>query len=546
MLSRLAVSNLAVVERAEAEFAPGLNVLTGETGAGKSVLMGALELVIGGRADSSVVRDGAKEARVEAVFDLAASGTNRRRIAEILEDAGLDDGDALVVRRTVGANGGGRVWINDCASTVATLHKIGAVLVDIHGPRANQSILEERFQRSSLDSYGNVDAAAYAAAWAELAGCRDAIARLEAAENAEDEIDLLKFQTSELEEAALEPEDDGLAERHAAAAHAGEIVEAANEITEALGGDEGVTSLLAHIRSRIHSIERFFPDAAEWAGDTDDIAVRADELSRSVADAASRIDADPEELARMDARLAVVNRLKRKYGAADVSALLSVLETKKTRLGELERRGVRLEELRRDEARLAAEALGATLRSARAKAGRQLAKTVTGTLRALGFAQAKFAVSVEAAAPSRTGCDRVEFVFEPNPGESARPLASIASSGEAARVMLAIKGALAEHDGTDLLVFDEIDANIGGETGRAVGEKMRGVARHHQVIAITHLPQSAIFGNRHLVVSKSVSGGRTRTAIRAVDGEERLKEIARMLGGGAAALDHARRLAAGE
>lgn len=544
MLSRLAVSNLAVVEKVEAEFASGLNVLTGETGAGKSVLMGALELVLGGRSDSSVVRDGAKEARVEAVFELGDGAASSAKVAAILEEAGIDDAGALVIRRTVNASGGGRVWVNDSVSTVATLKKLGAVLVDIHGPRANQSILEERFQRASLDSYGAVNSTKYAAAWSELVKCREEIADLEAAENVEDEIDLLKFQTNEIEEAAISADDDDLAERHAAAAHAGEIVEAANEITEALGGDEGISSLLARVHSRVHAVERFFPEAAEWAAEADEIAVRADELSRSVADAASRLDADPDELARMDARLAVVNRLKRKYGAANASALADVLDAKKARLDDLERRGVRLEELRRDEVRLVSqvEEIGATLRASRAKAGKQLAKAVTEALRTLGFAQAKFAVSVEEAAPTRTGCDKVEFVFEPNPGESARPLASIASSGEAARVMLALKGALAEHDGTDLLVFDEIDANIGGETGRAVGERMRSVAEHHQVIAITHLPQSAVFGRRHLVVSKSVSGGRTRTSIRIVEGEERLKEIARMLGGGAAALEHAGKL----
>ena len=540
----MAVSNLAVVEKAEVDFAPGLNVLTGETGAGKSVLMGALELVIGGRSDSSAVRDGAREARVEAVFDFGVESANRARIRAVLEDCGIEDADELVIRRTVGVGGGGKVWINDSAATVATLKKLGVILVDIHGPRANQSILEERFQRSSLDSHGSVATGKYDAAWAELVKCRVAIAKLEASENVEDEIDLLKFQTGEIEEAGISSDDDDLAERHAAAAHAGEIVEAANEITEALGGDDGVSSLMARVHARVHAVERFFPEAAEWATEADEIAVRADELSRCVADAASRLDADPDELARMDARLAVVNRLKRKYGAADAATLAGILAQKKARLEELEQRGVRLEELRREEVRLVSqvESLGATLRAARTKAGKQLAKAVTDALRTLGFAQAKFTVSVEAAAPSRTGCDKVEFVFEPNPGESARPLAAIASSGEAARVMLAIKGALAEHDGTDLLVFDEIDANIGGETGKAVGERMRSVATHHQVIAITHLPQSAVFGERHFVVSKSVSGGRTRTSIRIVEGEDRMKEIARMFGGGEAALEHARKL----
>ena len=558
MLKRLTVSNLAIVEKAEAEFAPGLNVLTGETGAGKSVLMGALELVLGARADGSVVRDGAKEARVDAEFEFgpgadgACSGV-ARAVAEILEECGIEQEDEgrLTIRRTVGG-GGARAWVNDCPATVATLRRIGRLLVDIHGPRANQSILEERFQRAALDSFGGVDAAAYEAAWEALSRIEEERARLEDEQDVAGEIDMLRFQTGEIEEAGISAEDDDIAARHAAAAHAGEVVEAANDVTEALGGDGGLSELLSRVQARLRGMAKYMAGADVWQAEAEELAVRADELSRSVADAVSRLDADPGELERLDARLGVVNRLKRKYQAQTAAELAELLEAKRARLAELEGRGERIEELRKagEEARRKVEASGAALSGARAKAGARLAKAVTEELRGLGFVQAKFAVAVSPAPPSRTGCDRVEYVFEPNPGESARPLAAIASSGEAARVMLALKSVLAMHDGTDLLVFDEIDANIGGETGRAVGERMRAVAGHHQVVAITHLPQSAAYGGRHMVVSKHVSGGRTRTGIAPVEGEERVAEIGRMLGGGAAALEHARdllaRVAAGE
>ena len=354
----------------------------------------------------------------------------------------------------------------------------------------------------------------------------------------------MRYQTAEIEEAAVTDEDDSLAERHAAAAHACDIIACANDITEALGGDGGVSDALARAQTRLRAVLRFFPQATDWGRELDELAIRADDLSREVAHAATGLDAEAAELAAMDARLAVVNKLKRKYRAASSSELLATLEQKKARLAELETRDKRLEELRaelvRDEA--AVDEAGARLRSVRGQAGAKLAKAVTAQLHGLGFLKARFDVQVAPATPSRDGADTVTFVFEPNPGERAQALADIASSGETARVMLALKTVLAGHDGTDVLVFDEIDANIGGETGRAVGERLRRVAQHHQVIAITHLPQSAAYGARHLVVTKSVSLGRTRTHIEAVDGEARTDEIARMLGGGAAARAHAQEL----
>lgn len=511
MLHRLTVSNLAVVEKAEAEFAPGLNVLTGETGAGKSVLMGALSLVLGGRADASLVRDGAKEAEVEADF-----------------------GDR-VIRRTVSANGHSRAWIDDEAASVADLKSLGRTLVDVHGPRSNQLLLEEPFQRGTLDAFGGVKTAPYAKAWSALADVRGRIDALVKDTADDDTMDLLRYQVGELSEAGLSADDEDLAERHAAAAHAEEIVEGANEMTEALGGDDGAAALIAKLQPRFAAVAKHFPEADNWAKEADDLTVRIEELSRTIADAASRLDGDPAEFEEMDARLGVISRLKRKYlkGGGSVADLIRVFEEKKERLESLEGRDGKLAELRAAESAAAKEvsAAGAVLTKARAAAGTRLAKAVTAELHDLGFLKAKFSVRLEKSGPDATGCDRVVYLFEPNPGEAARPLADIASSGEIARVMLAVKAVTASHDATGTLVFDEIDANIGGETGRVVGEKMRAVARGRQVIAITHLPQSAVCGERHLVVSKSVSGGRTRTAITPVEGAERVAEIARMLGG---------------
>jgi DNA repair protein RecN (Recombination protein N) len=430
------------------------------------------------------------------------------------------------------------VHINDCAATVATLKRLGQTLVDIHGPRANQNILDERFQREALDSFAALDAAPYTAAWRALQALRARREELLAPEAGDGECDLLRSQISELEEAALSEEDEDLADRHAAAAHAGEIVDAATALTEALSGDGGAADILIRLQPTLAGLTKRLPAAAAWADEIDDVTLRLQELSRTVADAASALDADPDTLAALDARLTDLNRLKRKYlsfsdGGAPVPALLALLDRKRARLSDIEQRDAHLAALDAEEtaARAALVKAGAALTTKRRAAAERLAKAVTAGLRDLGFLQAKFSVRLDAAEPSPHGCDRVVYLFEPNPGETARPLAASASSGETARVMLALKSVLSAHDATDVLVFDEIDANIGGEVGGVVGAKMKAVAASHQVIAITHLPQSAVYGDRHLVVSKVVSGGRTRTRIRAVDGEARVKEIARMLGG---------------
>ena len=525
MLHRLTVSNLAVVEKAEAEFAPGLNVLTGETGAGKSVLMGALGLVLGERADASVVRDGAKEAEVEADFG------------------------ETVIRRTVTREGRSRAWVNDESVSIAELKELGRTLVDIHGPTANQKLMEEPFQRETLDASisesGESVKRRYGAVFSELTDLKSQVSSLMSSDG-EDELDMLRFQVGELEEAGLSEDDETIADRHAAAAHAEEIVENANAITEALGGDRSAAEILIRLQPRFREMAKHLPAAAEWAAEAEELTVKVQELSRTVADAASKLDVGDEDLEELDRRLTLVNKLKRKYHASDVSGLMSSLGAKRAKLDALEHREERIEELK---AKIAAadgavRKAGAELTKLRRSAAERLSSSVTKELRDLGFLQAKFFVALEPIEPEAHGLDRVVYMFEPNPGETARPLAAIASSGEIARVMLALKcvpcaSCLVPRDAqstkhkaqSTTLVFDEIDANIGGEVGKIVGEKMRAVAKLQQVIAITHLPQSAVYGERHLVVSKAVSGGRTRTRISEVEGEDRISEVARMLGG---------------
>lgn len=532
MLMRLSVRNLAIVESADVEFGGGLTVITGETGAGKSVLMGALELVLGARADASTVRDGAKEARIEATF--AVPGV----VDAFLDAAGLppcEDG-VLLVRRAISATGGGRVHVNDAATTVQTLRALGKLLVDVHGPNDHQSLLEEGFQRGVLDAHGRLDTSAYAAAWARLADLRAQRADLQGDDaDVAETCERLRYAVDELDAAQLTPEDDDeLPARHAAAAHAAEILDCANAATAALSeADDSAAAALVGAGARVREMARFHEAAGAWGETIERLTVEVQELAQEIADSASRLDADPEALQALDDRLSLVQRLKRKYACPDVAALLALRDERARRLADLEGRGARLAALA-DEiaaAEAAVRAAGAKLTAARTKAAARLARAVTKELHGLGFLRAGFDVSLAPHAPDATGCDAVDFLFAPNPGEAARPLREIASTGEIARVMLAVKTVVAEHDAIPVLVFDEIDSNIGGEVGRAVGEKLRAVARHHQVIAITHLPQSAVYGARHLAVAKAVSGGRTRSTIQPLEGEARVAEIARMLGG---------------
>ena len=536
MLTRLAVQNLAIVESAEIEFGEGLNIITGETGAGKSVLMGALELVLGARADASAVRDGAKDARIEAEF--ALSGEAERSVATLLEEHGLppsEDG-MLLVRRVISSSGGGRVWVNDAATTVQTLRAAGRLLVDVHGPNDHQSLLDETFQRRLLDSYGKVDTAKYSEAWNKLADLRSRLDALQGdVSDVAEECERLRYAVDDIDAAHLAEEDETeLPARHAAAAHAAEIVDCANAVTAALTGEDDVSAAAALIAAngRLAEMAKYHEPAVAWREELEEITLRVQELSRTVDDSVSRLDTDPEELQALDDRLTLVQRLKRRY-APTVQEILSLRDEKASRLAELEGRDARIRELSSEitKAEQAVSKAAGALTAARRKAAGKLAVAITKELHGLGFLKASFGVEMSNKTPDASGADAVDFRFEPNPGESARSLAAIASTGEIARVMLAVKTVTAEHDAVPVLVFDEIDSNIGGETGRSVGERLRSVARHHQVIAITHLAQSAAFGERHFAVSKTVSGGRTRSSIRELSGEERVAEIARMLGG---------------
>ena len=535
MLTHLSVRNLAIVEEASVVFGAGLNIITGETGAGKSVLMGALDLVLGERADKSAIREGAPEASVEAVFSL----TDTVAVDEVLVDSGLPtcEEGALLVRRAILATGTGRCFVNDAPTTVQTLRKLGCHLVDIHGAYDHQSLLDEAFQRRVLDAYGHCGASldAYTEIWHERNALKQRLTELQdGLMNVAEEIDRLQFIVDEIARAALtEADEEDLVRQHAEAANAEQILSLGRGIGDILtDGETSAFDLLASAQAQLAELTHILPEAAEWKNDAQNAASQIQEIIRAMNDRLSHIEAEPEHLRQLEDRMALVQRLKRKYGGS-VSAVLAACEKSQHRLDDLATRAEQIQEIDRqiETATQQLMAKAAYLTKARTHAAAKLAKAITVELRDLGFLKSGFSVGVSPIEPSPHGADEIAFGFAPNPGEPMRPLKAIASSGEISRVMLAVKTVLAAHDSIPVLVFDEIDANIGGETGRAVGQKLRHVAETHQVISITHLPQSAVYGHQHYVVSKDVVKGRTKMKIELLAGDARIDEIARMLGG---------------
>jgi len=530
MLQSLRIRNIAIVEDVAVEFGDGLNVITGETGAGKSVIIGALNLILGDRADKSLIRTGAEQCTVEAVF------TTPPR--QLLEELGIDAGAELIIRRQFNANGTGKVFINDSPATVQSLKRIGDLLVDMHGPHDHQSLLSREFQLDLLDAFGGHDKTRRVyeetyQRWQKLQHERAALA--EDGRDPAQEIEFLGFQVREIEEAKLpELNEDELLTEHTRVANAQRILELADGLHAALAESEtSAFTALAAAQKQLSDLAGIILEAKSWRDDAASLAVQLQELDRTVTNFAQRIDADPARLRELDDRLAQVHRLKRKYGGS-VAETLAVLARAKERLNFLQTRGERAGQIDAEIAKVTGqiEKCGRELRKLRQEAAKKLAGAITKELRDLGFAHGSFDVTLTpATAPTGNGLDEIEFAFAPNVGEPVRPLRQIASSGEMSRVMLAIKVVLAAHDKIPVLVFDEIDANVGGEMGKAVGEKLSLVAAKRQVICITHLPQVAAQGANHYVVTKNVRDGRTSASITPLPAKERAEELARMLGG---------------
>lgn len=539
MLERLTIRDVALVERAEIVFGSGLHAVTGETGAGKSLFVESLALVVGGRADAAIVREGAKSAAVEAEFRL--SGDMASRVNALLEEWGIAfDGEALLVRREVSAEGRSRAAVNDTSVTIASLKRLGEALVDLHGQHEHQSLLREGAALATLDRLASLEErrAAYGdalAAWREAEG---ELARLaESLATFAERRDYLQAAALELDEARLaEGEEDDLRIEAARLAHADRLRELAGTALERLSdGDGAAAGSLGVARHALEQAAALDSSLEETLAPVQEAAIAAEEAARALAGYLDRLEADPAALEAVEARRELYARLARKY-RRDVAGLLAWREELRAELEQGADADGALDRVRSRVAGCEAEVLarGRALSRARRAAAREWSATLTRELRPLGLPHASIAFEVlplPDGRPGPAGLDEVLLQFTANPGESARPLHRIASGGELSRVMLALKCALQTRDRVDLLIFDEVDSGIGGAVAQAVGERLRSLAEHRQVVCVTHLPVIAALGRHHFAVSKRVADGRTTARIDVLEAKERVEELARMLAG---------------
>lgn len=544
MLKWMRLKNLALVDKADMEFGSGFNVITGETGAGKSVIMGGVGLLLGGRADKSAIRIGTDRCEVSGEFFVGDGSASR--VKAILDEAGIESDPAgnLLVRRVITASSS-RNFVNESPVTLQILHRIGEVLVDIHGASENHQLLKNQNQLDMLDRFGRLDAelAEVRAVWSELAKLRQEKKSFAESMPSAEETARFRRDAAEIEKAApVSGEDEELEARHTVAAHSKSIIEVALTAANALSEcEDSLADRVGQVRRMLGDLEKFDPDHAEqFIRAIEEISAQVMSLSNDLTDHASEVDIDEGEFMAMEERLRVLQTMKRRYGPTldDVLAHLAFLQSK---IEAYDNSEVIRENFGKREKELLSRltAACARLSAARKKAGKALAKQIGSELKKLGFKRSDFEVVVMDAAPGADGADRIEFMFTANPGVPLMPLREVASSGELSRVMLAAKTVLAEADSIPILIFDEIDANIGGETASRVGQEIAALAENKQILCISHLPQVACNASVHFMVSKESAADVTTTHIRRLDKASRINEISRMLGGGEIAHEHA-------
>ncbi len=536
MLTTLRIKNLALVMDLTLELQPGGNAITGETGAGKSIIIGALNLVLGERAERGLIRSGEESCSVEAVFDVSKL---RAPLKSFLEENGLEpcEEHLLVLKRTFTANGTNRQFVNGSPTTLSILATIGEWLVDMHGPHDHQSLLHPAKQLLILDAFGRLEGEreAFGALARRRAVLEDEKAALIVDEKTyAQQLDLLRFQAREISAARLQPdEESAVEEEFNRASNGAKLLQLSQAALDALGESEN--SLLTQagaIGRTLLELQRVDAGAASLAELHSQAVGALRDLQAELSRYAEKISVDPARLAELEERLNLIHSLKRKYGGT-IQEVIAFGEEAQKKLQALEGRDAELARLNAELQKLDAEMTkaGQSLTMKRKKVIPQLAKAVSKQLEDLGFRQSRFDVAMAAAEISSSGFDTIDFQFAPNPGEPAKPLRAIASSGEMARVMLALKTVLAVEDEIPVLVFDEVDANVGGETANAVGDKMQQIAARRQVLCITHLPQVAASAGAHYVVTKQIRNGRTISEIQLLGKKERVTELARMLGG---------------
>lgn len=552
MLTELRIENFAIIDKLQLEFARGLLIFTGETGAGKSIIMDALEMLLGGRAETSVLRNGAERASVEGIFQLR--GLTQKNVNEILrrEDL-LDDENYLTLARDLRREGRSTARVNGRIVNLSLMREIGAFLVDIHGQTEHLSLLDARSHLGLLDRFANSETAltGYRQSYHALQSLRRELSELRAAQaDAQRRIEMLSFQVEEITSAQIKPgEEETLRQERDRLANAENLAASAQEALTLL--DEGtpetpaVTDLLGQATAALTSLARVDASQAEIATRADGLLESFSDLARDLRRYLESIEYNPKRLEETEERLDLLRRLQRKYGGS-LPAVLEFGAKARQQLETITNASEKLAELESREAILLNELAGraAKLTALRQQAAEKLAKGIESELNALKMASARFGVDFQNKAdPSglpqpngqrlafdASGSDRVEFLIAPNPGEGLKPLAKIASGGETSRLMLALKNTLAQADPVPTLVFDEIDQGIGGRVGGVVGQKLWQLGRLHQVLCITHLPQLAAFGDQHFQVQKQISNGRTTTQVAPLENETRLLELAQMLG----------------
>jgi DNA repair protein RecN (Recombination protein N) len=538
MLQSLTIKDFAIIDALEVELGPGLSAMTGETGAGKTIIVEALKLVLGARASTDIVRIGKDRASVTAVFD---SGGVPAPLAKAMSDAGIELGEEIIIHRVVGAQGKGRISVNGVPATVSMLREIAAHLVDISSQHDNQLLLDETRHAPMLDEFANLCElhTEYVDAHRKFADARRELEALESNERAaKEKLEFLKYQISELEKAdVVEGEFESLEAERSRIKHSVLLREKTSGAHAAIEGEgASALTLISHAAQSLEQCAEYEPEAKKWCEALGRASIELEEAGRELANYVDGLGSDPARLEEIEDRLHLIKGLARKHGGSVETLLARQCEIARE-VNEVENYDDILEAKRGELKSLSRERadVAGRLSKARKRAATEMGKEVTSQLCDLSMAKTGFVVETEMREEpdwDESGPDRVEFMISPNVGEPLMPLARIASGGELSRIMLALKGAFSGSDeiaGTS--VFDEVDSGIGGGVASVVGKKLRDLAQCRQVICITHLPQVAAHAASHLMIAKGVKGGRTTTSLCELDDEGRVSEIARMLGG---------------
>lgn len=535
MLKELRLTNIVLVESTTIPFAPSFNVLSGESGSGKSAIMNALNLIAGERCDASHVRHGEEKGVVEAVFDIA----NLPEILPILNEAGIDHeaGEELFIRREITAAGKSRAFINNQLAQLAILRQVSSFLFEIVGQHANQKLLLLDYHRQVLDLFANLesDVKAFYLSWQEETETRTKLDEMIRSESIRiREMEIAKAEIEELEQANLqEGEEEELFAEYTQLSNADELAQKAGDILNILNGERiGVLTHLNRQKNTFEQLLKLAPSLAEAALSYENARLELHEIAHTLRNFQASIEHNPERAAILNTRLELINRIKRKYGP-DIQDILTYYQQTREKLDRLENADADIERLQEELKQLSekTEVLSQSLSAKRKAAAPKLEAAVLNHLCSLNMPKVVFSLEITQQKRNRHGDDKIEFYLTPNVGEHRVPLRECASGGELSRIMLAIQALLAGKEKIPTLVFDEIDANIGGETAVAVGEKLKEIAGQHQILCITHFPQVAKLADHHLRIAKKEIKGRTITFVDQLDHAAHIEELMRMLGG---------------